>query len=240
MALTGLTPNTTYYYRATSVDAALNAGQSDILSFVTASGTLVDTTQSDFGQGTPDANLTLTAEEDGEVRLASTPGSAEFEGTSLPADWTSAPWPSGGTATVTGGALVVDGARAHTTGLSYTPGTQVEFAATFGAVNYQNVGLASGAVVFDGPPAAMFSTDGTQVLARVWTASDGFVDTPLGAALLNFSHVYRIVWKADGVDFWVDDALRHTEPIAIGGTMSVAVSDFVAEPGPSSRSPGCT
>ena len=76
----------------------------------------------------------------------------------------------------------------------------------------------------------MFSTgaDGTQVLARVWTASDGFVDTPLGAALLDFAHVYRIVWKADGVEFWVDDVLRHTEPIAIGGTMSVAVSDFLS------------
>ena len=204
--------------------------QSDIQSFLAASGTFVDTTQAEFGQGTPDANLTLTAEEDGEVRLANTPGSAEFGGTRSPDRLDERrlaerrhrracrvePWSSTGLAP-TPSPATPPAPRSSSSRPSAPPGSR-----TWGS--------ASGSVVFDGPPAAMFSTggDGTQVFARVWTAAGGFVDTPLGATLVSTPHTYRLVWKTDAVEFWVDGVLRHTDPTAIGGSMSVAVSDYEA------------
>ena len=57
---------------------------------------------------------------DGEVALKPAAGS-EFYGTSLPPDWTSNTWDTGGSATVLGGWLSVDGAMADASA-TYAPG----------------------------------------------------------------------------------------------------------------------
>ena len=52
----------------------------------------------------------------------------EFDGTTLPTGWTSTPW-TGGTSTVSGGQVTVDGAWAAPD-TYYAPGRSLEFVAT--------------------------------------------------------------------------------------------------------------
>ena len=135
---------------------------------------------------------------------------------------------------MTGGFLVVDGARANTIpALSYAPGTAIEFVATFGAEAYQNAGFGAGSdltpgEIFNATPAAIFSTGsgGTQVIARVSTSGAGNQDTGLGAGLIGTSHTYKIVWLADRFEFYVDNVLLHTQATAVAGPMRIAVSDY--------------
>src|SRR6185503_9794523 len=115
VVLTALTPGTTYFYRVMSADAAGNGAASTILSFTMPATQLAatDTTVADFSAGTTDGQEYIAQTADGEVMLSPAAGS-EFFGATLPADWSSTAWNAGGTATVAGGALVVDGARART------------------------------------------------------------------------------------------------------------------------------
>ena len=85
ITLTGLLPNTQYYYRVTSVDASGNAATSPATgnapaTFTTPSASFIDTTVADFSAGTPDANLTISQMADGEVILKPVV-SADFSGT---------------------------------------------------------------------------------------------------------------------------------------------------------------
>ena len=138
----------------TSVDAAGNGATAPSTpgAFTTSQTppvvtTVVDTTAADFGSGTGDAGVYVTATTDGEVTLAPTAG-AEFNGTSLPDGWTSFVWNAGGGVPVSGGAMRVDGARANTSAL-YGPGAALEFVATFGGDGYQHAGFAD---TLDGRP----------------------------------------------------------------------------------------
>src|SRR5262249_18584178 len=112
IVLSGLTPLATYYYQVTSADAAGNTSASPVASFTMPATTLVatDTTVADFSGGKLDGNEYVAATADGEVILAPAGGS-EFFGSSLPADWSTTAWNAGGTATVGGGSLFVDGSR---------------------------------------------------------------------------------------------------------------------------------
>ncbi len=241
LSLGGLLPNATYYYRATSADASGNASTSPIQSFLaSSSGTLVDTTQADFGGGTPDANLAITTEEDGEVRLLAAQGSSEFEGAALPVDWTSVEWVGGGTATVGSGQLVVSGARAATQPtLAYLPGTVLEFQATFGADQFQSAGFGAGddttggSGMFTLSPYAVFGTDSTTTKLFARVATTGLpVDTDLDPAgtlgLIGTPHTYKIQWTSTSIVFSVDGLVRHTETVAIATAMRIGASEAAA------------
>ena len=146
LSLTGLAPATTYYFRVTSADAANNSATSPAspappASFTTPSATFVDTTVADFSAGTPGANTYISQTTDGEVILNPTVG-AEFYGSALPTGWSSTIWASGGSVTVAGGGLTLDGAAAETTA-SYGPGRSLEFVATFNAAANQHIGFVS-------------------------------------------------------------------------------------------------
>ena len=143
VTLTGLNPSTTYHVLIRSVDATGNAstasaadGQS--LIFTTPSLTLVDTTTADFTAGTPGVGAYIADSVNGEVMLAPSLG-VEFSGTALPADWEVFQWQTGGVATVGGGVLTVDGARANPLAL-YDPGRSLEFSATFSGQSFQHSG----------------------------------------------------------------------------------------------------
>ena len=160
--LTGLTHSQAYYYRVTSADSSGNhttfppAGNAP-LSFTVPNARIIDTTVADFSGGSLDSNTYITSDEDGEVVLAPTAGS-EFFGSSLPAGWFDMPYSaggSGGTATVSGGVLTLDGRRAGTSA-SFGPGRSVEFVATFTAGPYQHAGFG---VTFNQTPWAIFSTE---------------------------------------------------------------------------------
>ena len=234
MTLTGLSPGQTYHYRVTSADAAANftaapTGAPD--TFTTPlQPCAVLSTVANFAAGTRTGTY-LAQTGDGEVILAPTEG-VEFDGTGLPAGWTSNTWDPAGSVVVTGGTLTVDGAMARGT-TTYAPGSSLEFTATFAAYDgtgnnkHEHIGFASSTDPLNVAPWAIFSTGwtGATLQARVW-AGGPFMDVPLPGSYLGVSHRYRIDWNADGFDFLVDGAPVHHEPTTIASPMVVAASDL--------------
>ena len=92
VSLTGLAPDTTYYYRVTSTDGSANTSTAPAVpaSFILSSAAFVDTTVADFSAGTRDAAAYLGETGNGELMLLPTVA-AEFSGTTLPAGWWSLP-----------------------------------------------------------------------------------------------------------------------------------------------------
>ena len=100
--LTGLAPNTTYYYRISSTDAFGNTGRwpasgAPVVSFTMPTAAATDTTAAQFGAGTPGVGTYVSNSAGGEVLLAPLVG-AEIDGTGVPSGWTVGGW-TGGTTT---------------------------------------------------------------------------------------------------------------------------------------------
>ena len=183
--------------------------------------TLVDTTTSDFSAGSGDSGIYVTQTANGEVVLAPAAG-AEFGGSTLPADWTATPWNAGGTATVSGGGLTVDGARVHTTAL-FGPGASLEFEATFSSAAFEHAGLGN---TLEATPWAIFSTGGGGALyARTHNGTTP-AETLLPGSWNGSLHRYRIDWTASSVTFSIDGAPVASHPIAIGASMRPIASNF--------------
>jgi beta-lactam-binding protein with PASTA domain len=206
--------------------------------------TLRDTSSTDFAAGTGTGTY-VSQTADGELILAPTAGS-EFNGPALPVGWIVVPWANGATY-LEERVLVVDGARVATcvtdsssaclpeTATStpsaiFTAPHSIEFSANFSGDQFQHAGFA---VTFDlatdAPPWAIFSTfTGGRLYARTDSGSDSRVDD-LGTGLLGAFHRYRIDWKTDRVDYYVDGALVVSHPLTIAGSMRpVAGSDVDA------------
>ena len=230
--LTGLAPNTTFYYRVVSTDAATNSATDPNppaapRSFTTPSASFTDTTVSDFGAGTPDANTYISEMSNGEVILKPAEGQEFSGGPGLPAGWGSQTWESqgggaGGSATVSGGALHVDGAFAGTNA-TFAAGHSLDFEATFGAASFQHVAFTDN---FNSAW-AMFSTRGSN--NQLFTSTNtggGATDTPIGGQYIGSAHKYRIQWDAGQVQYYVDGTLVHTDNATFGSNLNVAASDF--------------
>ena len=191
VTLTALSPVTTYFYQVTSADAAGNGASSAILSFTmpTPQFAATDTTVADFSAGTTDGQEYIAQTADGEVMLSPAAGS-EFSGTALPVDWSSTAWNPGGSASVSGGTLVVDGARTGTIA-NFAAGRSLEFVATFSGAAFQHVGFAD---TLDAAPWAIFSTAGGGALLARTNSGGAAIETPLAASLLGSPHRFRIDW----------------------------------------------
>jgi hypothetical protein len=239
--LTGLTGNTTYFYRVISTDAASNSitnpnPPTTPLSFVMpaapAPPCFQDQVLANFNAGTGDANILITNSEGGEIQLKPT---VYQDFTTLPSttEWQSFPWNVGGTSTISNGQIVVDGARFNNNaGLTFSAGTTVEFAATFANASFQHVGFGGGndnapAEIFNTSPWAVFSTGsaGSAVQARCWDGGS-FLDYTIPLSLLGTQHNYKIEWKASVVDFYVDGNLVHSQSVVINTPMRLAISDY--------------
>jgi Bacterial Ig-like domain/Purple acid Phosphatase, N-terminal domain/RTX calcium-binding nonapeptide repeat (4 copies) len=233
--LSGLDPNTTYYYRVTSSDAASNSsteppGAQPPRSFTTPSASLTDTTVADFNSGTPGADTYVSETGNGEVMLAPTVGAEFSGGPSLPSGWGSSTWESegggaGGSATVAGGALHVNGAYASTD-QTFGPGHSLEFAATFNGATFEHAGLSDN---FQSAW-AIFSTKDTtnQLYARTNFGSGSPTDTLLPGSLVGSQHLYRIEWDTNEVRFYVDGTLVATHSGTFGTTLRATASEFNA------------
>ncbi len=230
--LTGLAPNTTFYYRVVSTDAATNSATDPDppaapRSFTTPSASFTDTTVSDFGAGTPDANTYISEMSNGEVILKPAEGQEFSAGPGLPAGWGSQTWESqgggaGGSATVAGGALHVDGAFAGTNS-TFAAGHSLDFEATFGAAPFQHVAFTDNFT----SAWAMFSTRGsTNQLYTSTNTGGAATDTPIGGQYIGSAHKYRIQWDAGQVQYYVDGTLVHTDNATFGSNLNVAASDF--------------
>ena len=111
LTLTGLAPDTAYYYRVTAVDQDANAATYPAvgtapLSFTLPAPRLSDTLAADFAQGVAEGCYIGQA---GNGALLLSPAfGTEFDGVVLPGDWSPKPWNTGGSATIGDGALKVD------------------------------------------------------------------------------------------------------------------------------------
>ena len=231
--LSGLTAGTTYHFRVSSTDAAGNTGTSPAEPAAPATfnvpaapgATLTDSSLADFaggvtGTGTFAGSSSDTA--DGEVQLAPTIGD-EFAGSALPAGWTATPWGTGGTGTVGGGLLTVDGARAGPTA-TYAAGRTLEFVATFANAPYQHAGFG---VDYNSAPWAMFSTGGGSLPVGLYVRSHpNGTNTSIPGVSLTVPHRYKIVWTATNIEFWVDGTRVATHNTAITTAMRPLVSDY--------------
>jgi hypothetical protein len=221
ITLTGLVPGTTYSYRVSSADSTGTRVTSPPTTSPPATFTtpFFDTTAAQFQLGTVGTSY-VGADGDGEVLLPA-PVATEFDGSALPAGWTST-LRTGGSATVSGGRLALEGATASTSA-TYAPDRTLEFRATFTAAAYEHVGFG---LTLNESPWAIFSTgSGGNLYARTRLGTS-MVDTALGASLLNTSHRYRIDWTSSQVTFSVDGAVVATRAVAITTAMRPIGSDF--------------
>jgi hypothetical protein len=224
ITLTGLTPDTVYYFRVTSVDGHSNSTTVPATSGAPsqfATPAFIDTTVTDFSGGQTGANTYIAQMADGEVILAPTVGT-EFSGTSLPAGWFSTPWSSGGTAGVSGGLLTVDGANAGTSA-RYGPGRSLEVTATFSGATFQTVGFG---VDFNATPWAAFGTSsggGLYAETNNGTASSNLL---IPGNWFGSPHDFRIDWTSSAVNYSIDGVLVASSPLVITGSMRPLASDL--------------
>jgi hypothetical protein len=188
---------------------------------VTTAATFRDAGLANFTAGAPDANIYIGQSEP-EIILRPSQVS-EFAGSTLPAGWSSAAWQAGGSATVGGGMLRVDGARAGTDVLRGF-GT-LEFVATFGTDAFQHVGLG---LTLNEAPYAIFSTGGGNALYTRIHDGTTAIDTLIPGAWLGVPHLYRIEWTPTAVNFSIDGFLVASYAMAIATNMRPLASDFFA------------
>jgi hypothetical protein len=194
-----------------------------------AAATQTDTTVANFNAGTVGANLHVSYSADGELILQ--PAMAEeFASGAQPLDW----FGFGGVSTFTNDQLHVHGGFDGTTA-TFAAGRSLEFIATFGNNPFQRVGFGA-----DTPHTwAMFGTNAPQVVGQPirliasTNLGDVSVDTPIGNPddYIGEPHVYRIDWKLDGVDFFVDGELR-ASGASPAGPLRPGANDVTGRGGP--------
>ncbi len=185
---------------------------------------VTDTTAADFGAGTT-ANTYVSNVGDGEVTLLPAVGEEFSGGPGLPSGWDTGIWTSGGSATVSGGQLHVDGAYAATTA-SYGPGHVLEFKATFGGGNFSHVGF--GVDLNNNPNWAIFSVKDDGLFYARTNVDGTSTETQLPSSLIGSPHVYRIEWDATQVRYYVDGSIVATHAATFSTTMRPIASDFTA------------
>jgi hypothetical protein len=201
-------------------------GVPSVAPFVSLSsiGTFRDVSVADFSAGSPDANI-FVAQSGPEIVLR--PSLAQdFNGSALPAGWSTTPWQTGGGSTMGGGFLLVDGARTGTDALRGFG--SLEFVATFGVDRFRHVGLG---LTLNETPYALFSTETSNVLwARTHNGTTA-TDTLIPGEWLDAPHIFRIDWSATAVTFSIDDNVVASHAVAIPGNLRPLASDFTVGSG---------
>jgi hypothetical protein len=187
-----------------------------------------DTATADFAAGTVGTGTYAAATAGGEVSLAPAVGS-EFSGTSMPSGWASTTLATGGSATVSGGMLTVNGSLAGTTS-TYARGRSLEFVATLGTSPNQWAGFG---VDFVSTQWAAFGTGtaGGALYARS-RAGASATDTTITGITLGVPHLFRIDWNSTSIVYSVDGVVRATHATSISSSsLRPLVSDSAATAG---------
>ncbi|HEU4401347.1 MAG TPA: hypothetical protein VFT43_04510, partial [Candidatus Polarisedimenticolia bacterium] len=173
--------------------------------------TFEDTTAADFGAGTLDAGGYIAETANGEVILAPAFG-AEFSGSALPTGMSIVPWAPGGTATLAGGVLTLDGARVGTDAV-FGPGRAVEFSATYSGAS-ESIGFGQ---TLQTPPWAIFRTNIFAINILASTNNGTERNSTMAGRLLGSAHRFRIDWTLPGVIYSVDGTpvVTHTNSPAV-------------------------
>ncbi len=223
VTLPGLSQLTAYHFQAQSTDAANNTATSADQTFTTA-GQIVQTTTADFLAGTR-SGTGVTEDSGGEVRLAPAFNDL-FNGTALGSAWTASPWATGGSATEGGGIVTVNGADLASTA-TFGPANSIEAKVTFGAAPFSHFGLATDLSSGSASNWALFSTKSTSDTLFARTMRNGVeTSVSLGTGLIGAPHVYRIVWDATGVRFFVDGPQVASNTTSITAPMAAHLSEF--------------
>ena len=124
---------------------------------------------------------------------------------------------------ISGGTLIVDGARAGTNTL-YGPGCSLEFVGNFSGDAWQHVGFG---IDYSAGPWIIFSTfQGGKLYARTNTGSGQTMDTRLSGAWLGAPHRYRIDWNSASIVFSIDGAVIVTHPLTVSANLRPLISDL--------------
>ena len=212
MHLTGLDPDTTYFFRVSSTDGAGNTAVDPAPpatdTFTTPNGVAIDTTFADFGAGTTGGSTYVSNIAGGEVILAPVVG-AEFEGTGLPSGWTTGSW-TGGSDHRPGGEATVDGSWLRADGL-VGAGRAVEFVGHLQRRLVPERRVRRRPWTASGESWAMFGTNATSgvLQARTSTAAARSSTCRSARSTSGPSTRYRIEWDT-AVRFYIDGALVHT------------------------------
>jgi hypothetical protein len=174
---------------------------------------LRDGAAADFAAGSTDAGAYVARSAAGEVIL--TPKVVgEFTGEELPEGWTVQPWVEGGTGTLEGGMLVLDGAMVSCEPLLLSP-RSVEISAVFAARPDQIAGLGVDCVK---EPWVMFSTKwGRRMYGRTHLLQ--IEDRKLSPDWFGAPHIFRIDWNVLDIIFSVDGAPQAQLMIPVPGYM---------------------
>lgn len=237
VTITGLAPGSTYYFRVSSADALSASTTSPAspdapLSFATAAepepACFEDLTFENFNSGEAGSGAAITNE-----GVTLKPVLSEEFASLPPTDqWQSFPWSGGGSSVIASGQLVVNGARFNTQpeGTTLSPGTSIEFVATFGASSFQHIGFGAGNNVDMYNNTAtwiMFSTGtSTSVLQARVNLNGAAENVNLPGNFNGTPHRYRIDWNPASILFYIDGTLVHTSNTALSTPMRVGISDF--------------
>ena len=174
-----------------------------------------DRSADDFSAGSSDAGIHLARTAGGGVDLILAPKvAAEFTGPDLPEGWTVTPWQDGGSGTLDGGMLVLDGARVGCEPLLLSP-RSIEIAAVFAARPDQHAGFGTN---FVDVPWVMFSSKwGRRLYARTHLLN--VEDKKLSAEWFGARHVFRIDWNVLDIIFSVDGQRQAHFMVPVPGHM---------------------
>ncbi|MDQ4069025.1 MAG: hypothetical protein M3203_06085 [Actinomycetota bacterium] len=151
-----------------------------------------------FSAGSTDAGAYVARTRAGEVVLKPKL-SAEFTGDDLPEGWSVTPWQEGGRATMGGGMLALDGARAGCDQLLLSP-RSLEISAAFAARPDQHAGFGTD---FVDVPWVMFSTKwGRRLYGRTHLLN--IEDKRLPGHWFDGFHRFRIDWNVLDIVFSID------------------------------------
>ncbi|MDX1995676.1 MAG: malectin domain-containing carbohydrate-binding protein, partial [bacterium] len=224
-----LTAGTVYEAQVTTAVEDLagnNLATAAVWTFTTTSPNLIDTTVADFSAGTVNA-CTVANLGNGAVILTPTVNT-EFGGNSLPAGFITRPepWNSGGTATISGGLLTLNGQRVTTTDF-YGPGRSVEFVATLTNASFQYAGFGQTGETQQGENWAFIGTgnNANELRARV-NVNGTTQDIPIPGSWFGTANRYRIDWLANSIVFSINGTVVETVNVTITADMRPFISDF--------------
>ena len=228
VTLTGLTPNTRYHYRVTSVDPSGNSTTSPSSTSVAAQyepnvAPVSITTAAEFSTGTGAYVSDTTG---GEV-LARLALGFELDGTTVPSGLTATTLVSGGVVTVANGSASVSGAQLATG--TRSSGTTVSTSAAL--VAGQTIGWARTNGAASGVR-AVFTMSSTGALRAVLSDSAGTRSTVIAGTWTDGAHEYRVDWTSAGVAFLVDGVQRYSSGFASGGPLRAVLVDALTGEAP--------
>ncbi len=239
LSLTGLNPDSVYFYKVSSVDRADNSTVSSPTSFTTSLPRWVETSESDFNDGTLQ-DIQVSSDGDGSLLLGLASGFYDhFAGTVLnETNWLSR--------NIIGTPInvsvsdskvtVADGTYVRTNQTWFQETLEASVTLTDGPNSHFGwaTTVQSGDDDIDDPHWMIFTAINGQILART-RLNDGLgtneqIDTVLSGIPLGVPHNFKIVWNSDNtIEFWVDGYLQATHTRAFTESMRVYLTSNASQ-----------